>query len=125
MALGGLSWLEWTLFKFLVEHQDKRYGVALAVKALHHYTKWQDWFLASAAAIHRLSRITWISSPTLTRAALSFTLCIGGLSSVRKLRRLSKFLEDGRSPKVRARRTRSRNRNTSAKLAQRLRPSKV
>ncbi|CAG8118316.1 unnamed protein product [Penicillium nalgiovense] len=43
----------------------------------------------------------------MTRVAIEFSLCIGGLSSVQKLRRLLKFLED-RLPNSERRRTQSR-----------------
>jgi hypothetical protein len=43
----------------------------------------------------------------MTRVAIEFSLCIGGVSSVEKLRRLLKFLED-RLPKSERRRMHSR-----------------
>ncbi|OQE69365.1 hypothetical protein PENNAL_c0137G08393 [Penicillium nalgiovense] len=65
------------------------------------------------AAVHRLSQDRG-SLLHMTRAALEFSLCIGGLSSVQKLRRLSKFLED-RLPKS-ERVERSQDGTSSTKL---------
>jgi hypothetical protein len=48
---------------------------------------------------------SWQRSLHMTRVAIEFSLCIGGLSSVRKLRRLLKFLEDRSSRNFNRRRS--------------------
>ena len=94
------------LFKFLVEHRDK-IRCSSCRQAAITIQKWQR--LVSGirhAAVHRLSQDRE-SLLHMTRVAIEFSLCIGGLSSVRKLRRLLKFLED-RLPNSERRRTQSR-----------------
>ncbi|CAG8428988.1 unnamed protein product [Penicillium salamii] len=94
------------LFKFLVEHRDK-IRCSSCRQAAITIQNWQR--LVSGirhAAVHRLSQDRE-SLLHMTRVAIEFSLCIGGLSSVRKLRRLLKFLED-RLPNSERRRTQSR-----------------
>ncbi|CAG8182550.1 unnamed protein product [Penicillium nalgiovense] len=94
------------LFKFLVEHRDK-IRCSSCRQAAITIQKWQR--LVSGirhAAVHRLSQDRE-SLLHMTRVAIEFSLNIGGLSSVQKLRHLLKFLED-RLPNSERRRTQSR-----------------
>jgi hypothetical protein len=94
------------LFRFLVEHRDK-IRCSSCLQAATTIQKWQR--LVSGirhAAVHRLSQDRE-SLLRMTRVAIEFSLCIGGLSSVEKLRRLLKFLED-RLPKSERPRAQSR-----------------
>ncbi|CAG8147860.1 unnamed protein product, partial [Penicillium nalgiovense] len=94
------------LFKFLVEHRDKIRCRSCRQAAIT-IQKWQR--LVSGirhAAVHRLSQDRE-SLLHMTRVAIEFSLNIGGLSSVQKLRHLLKFLED-RLPNSERRRTQSR-----------------
>ncbi|CAG8199252.1 unnamed protein product [Penicillium nalgiovense] len=94
------------LFKFLVEHRDKIRCRSCRQAAIT-IQRWQR--LVSGirhAAVHRLSQDRE-SLLHMTRVAIEFSLCIGGLSSVQKLRHLLKFLED-RLPNSERRRTQSR-----------------
>ncbi|KAJ6119106.1 hypothetical protein N7471_013057 [Penicillium samsonianum] len=94
------------LFKFLVEHRDK-IRCSSCRQAAITIQKWQRVVSGIRhAAVHRLSQDRE-SLLHMTRVAIEFSLCIGGLSSVQKLRRLLKFLED-RLPKSERRRTQSR-----------------
>ncbi|CAG8143192.1 unnamed protein product [Penicillium nalgiovense] len=105
------------LFKFLVEHRDK-IRCSSCRQAAITIQKWQR--LVSGirhAAVHRLSQDRE-SLLHMTRVAIEFSLCIGGLSSVQKLRRLLKFLED-RLPNSERRRTQSRAPSFFAKTAPR------
>ncbi|KAJ5474106.1 hypothetical protein N7475_003672 [Penicillium sp. IBT 31633x] len=94
------------LYRFLVEHRDK-IRCSSCRQAATTIPKWQR--LVSGirhAAVHRLSQDRE-SLLHMTRVTIEFSLCIGGLSSVEKLRRLLKFLED-RLPNSERRRTQSR-----------------
>ncbi|CAG8129611.1 unnamed protein product [Penicillium nalgiovense] len=105
------------LFRFLVEHRDK-IRCSSCRQAATTIQKWQR--LVSGirhAAVHRLLQDRE-SLLRMTRVAIGFSLCIGGLSSVEKLRRLLKFLED-RLPNSERRRTQSRAPSFLAKSAPR------
>ena len=94
------------LFKFLVKHRDK-IQCSSCRQAANTIQKWQR--LVSGirhAAVHRLSQDRE-SLLQMNRVAIEFSLCIGGLPSAEKLRRLLKFLED-RLPKSERRRAQPR-----------------
>ena len=93
------------LFKFLVEHRDK-IRCSSCRQAAITIQKWQRLVSGIRHVVHRLSQDRE-SLLRMTRVAIEFSLCIGGLSSAQKLRRLLKFLED-RPPKSERRRTQSR-----------------
>ncbi|CAG8905344.1 unnamed protein product [Penicillium nalgiovense] len=98
--------LEFDAFQFVHKWLLEE-SLMLLPPSRYYYTKWQ--ILVSGirhAAVHRLSQDRE-SLLHMTRVAIEFSLCIGGLSSVRKLRRLLKFLED-RLPNSERRRTQSR-----------------
>ena len=95
-----------SLFKFLGKHRDK-IQCSSCRQAANTIQKWQR--LVSGirhAAVHRLSQDRE-SLLQMNRVAIEFSLCIGGLPSAEKLRRLLKFLED-RLPKSERRRAQPR-----------------
>ena len=126
MALGGVShgWVDMPrvtrakqALQILGVHRDK-IRCSSCRQAATTIQKWQR--LVSGirhAAVHRLSQDRE-SLLRMTRVAIGFSLCIGGLSSVEKLRRLLKFLED-RLPNSERRRTQSRAPSFFAKSAPR------
>ena len=81
------------LFKFLGEHRDKIRSNSCRQAAVTMRKRQRLVYSIRHAGVHRLSQDRE-SLLHMTRVVIESSLCMGGLSSVQKLRRLLKFLED-------------------------------